>query len=204
MSRLCAPDHETFRALGIRTVVDLRRPDEVEQDGRCPDLGGVTYHHVHFVHPKWAPQTQATNAERVAFLLDRYAEMSEHGAECIGQTLRLIADSDRAPLVFHCIAGKDRTGIIAALTLSLLGVPDHVVAEDYAASEDAEPHAWAYFSQFKPDLPKRWMTFTISPPEAMLGFLGYLRREHGSIEKYVESVGVTADHLEAMRAHLLD
>lgn len=204
MSRLCDPDHEAFRALGIRTVVDLRRPHEVERDGRCPELDGVTYHHVHFVHPLWAPQTQATNAERVAFLLDRYAEMSEHGAECIGETLRLIAEADRAPLVFHCIAGKDRTGIIAALTLSLLGVPDDVVADDYTASERAEPHVWAYFSQFKPDLPKRWTTFTVSPPEAMLGFLDYLRAEHGSIEKYVESVGVTADHLEAMRAHLLD
>src|SRR5690606_28608366 len=128
----------------------------------------------------------------------------EHGAANIGEALRMIAEAERAPLVFHCLAGKDRTGIIAALTLSLIGVPDQIVAEDYALSERAEPLAWMHFSQSKPDLPKRWTMFTVSPAEAMVAFLNFLRRQHGSIRAYVGATGVTADHIDSMRAHLLD
>ncbi len=42
-----------FAALGIRTVVDLRRPNEIERYGRVADLDGIAYHHLHLVHPKW-------------------------------------------------------------------------------------------------------------------------------------------------------
>ena len=48
-----------------------------------------------------------------------------------------MADPDGCPLVFHCAAGKDRTGVLAALVLSTLGVPDPDVAADYALSADA-------------------------------------------------------------------
>jgi hypothetical protein len=72
--------------------------------------------------------------------------MSIEAADGIGEALRLIADPAAAPLVFHCIAGKDRTGMISALTLSLLGVDDETIADDYTLSEAAEESAWAYWA----------------------------------------------------------
>ena len=152
LSRLGDDDRERFAALGIRTVVDLRRPNEVDEDGRIPAFDGVSYQHVHLEHRLWPPQEFADTGERVAYVVDRYRELRDEATEGLGEALRLIADPDAAPLVFHCIAGKDRTGVVSALTLSLLGVPDQVIAEDYELSEAAEPLVWAYRETINPEL----------------------------------------------------
>ena len=204
LSRLGDDDRERFDALGIRTVVDLRRPHEVDEDGRFPPFDGVTYEHVHLVHRPWPLAEFADTDERVAYVVDRYRELRDEATDGLGRALRLIADPDAAPLVFHCIAGKDRTGVVSALTLSLLGVDDEVIAEDYELSEAAEPLVWAYRETVDPDLRgRRWVHITVSPRQAMVGFLAELRAGFGSVAGYAESIGVTADHLAAMRAHLL-
>ncbi len=204
LSRLSEHDRESFAALGIRTVVDLRRPNEVVADGRIPQFDGFAYHHVHLVHPIW-PRRQFTDTdERATFVAERYREISVEAADGIAATLRLIADPDATPLVFHCIAGKDRTGVISALTLALLGVSDDDIADDYQLSELAEPAAWAYLTRDLPELKaSRWQHIIVSPREGMLRFLSELRTDHGSVDGYAARVGVTADHIAAMRAHLL-
>lgn len=205
LSQLTPPDYERFTALGIRTVVDLRRPNEIEEFGRVADLDGMAYHHVHLVHPKWEARGFDNTAERTEFVIERYREMADVSAQGFGTALRLIADADRAPLVFHCIAGKDRTGILAALTLSLLGVADEDVVEDYYLSEQAEPAAWARYTRVRrPDLQDLVRDYDVSPREAMAGLLDYLRQTHGSVAGYAASIGVTDEHIAAMRAHLLD
>jgi hypothetical protein len=204
LSRLDDEDREAFSALGIRTVVDLRRPNEVEEDGRIPAFDGFTYRHVHLVHPKWPTQEFADTEERTTFVVERYHEMCDIAGSGLGEVLRLIADDAAAPLVFHCIAGKDRTGVVAALTLSLLGVADDVIAADYELSEAAEPLVWAYRERLYPELRgKRWTHITVSPRRALLNLLADLRERHGSIAGYAASVGVTDEHVAAMRAHLL-
>ena len=130
--------------------------------------------------------------------------MSVAAEEAIGEALRLIADADAFPLVFHCIAGKDRTGVVAALTLSLLGVDDETIADDYALSEEAEPQAWAYYARIKP---------AIGPagPHRHLAPGGHARLPgpscgptHGSVAKYASAIGVADEHVAAIRAHLLE
>jgi protein-tyrosine phosphatase len=207
LSKLHRDDHATFRALGIRTVVDLRRPAEIDEDGRIPAVNGIAYHHAHLAHPDWPRRSFADSSQRADYIAERYLEMCDEGGSCIGGVLRLIADASTAPLVFHCLAGKDRTGIVAALTLALLGVDDETIADDYTLSERAEPDAWAYLLARRPeralDLGPRWTHFVISPREGMLSLFQSLREQHGSIEGYAASVGVTAAHVDAMRAHLL-
>jgi protein-tyrosine phosphatase len=204
LSHLGKNDYEQFASLGIRTVVDLRRPSEIEEFGRVPELG-AEYHHIHLVHPKWQPRGFSDTAERTAYVIERYQEMADISAAGFGSALRLIAEADRAPLVFHCIAGKDRTGILAALTLSLLGVPDEHIIEDYHLSERAEPLAWdRYIRIRRPDLRGVERPYDVSPRAAMAGLLAYLREIHGSVPGYAASIGVTPDHIVALRAHLLD
>jgi protein tyrosine/serine phosphatase len=204
LSRLAGDEYDRFAALGIRTVVDLRRPNEVEEDGRIPQLDGFVYRNVHLAHPLWPTAEFADNGQRVAYVRERYREMSEAAAGGIGDTLRLVADAEAAPLVFHCIAGKDRTGIIAALTLSLLGVADDHIADDYELSEAAEEPNWLWRMRDFPELQrKRWTHITVSPRRAMQAFLDDLRDRHGSIEDYGVKIGVTGEHVAAMRAHLL-
>lgn len=204
LSRLTEAGQKVFVELGIRTVVDLRRPEEVAEDGRIPEFDGYAYQHIFLPHPHWPHAEFADTSARARYLADRYAELADHAAVGLGEALRTIAEAGNAPLVMHCIAGKDRTGTLSALTLSLLGVADDDVAEDFALSEAAEPLYREYLRRTDPEAAaKRWQHIIVSPREAMVLFLAELRKRHGSVPEYAASIGVTADHVAAMRAHLL-
>lgn len=196
LSRLTLDDADQFAALGIRTVIDLRRPTEVTELGRVPEFTGVDYRHAHLVYPPWQFEDHADLDGRVRYLTARYQEMAAAGGDGVGTALRLVAEADAAPLAVHCFVGMDRTGIVTALALSLLGVDDETVAADYALSEAAVPALQAAHN-FGP------FPFATAPAGAMLGFLAALKAEHGSVEAYAKSIGVTDAHIEAMRAHLL-
>jgi hypothetical protein len=204
LSRLSEDDREQFAALGIRTVIDLRRPREIELEGRIPDLHPFEYRNIHLPHPEWPAAEFNDSADRARYVLERYREMSVFSGPGLGEALRLISDTETAPVVVHCIAGKDRTGIVSALTLALLGVPDDVIADDYQLSDLAEPQGWEYLNRYRPDMAtKRWSQISVSPREGMLLFLEDLRRRHGSVRGFTASVGVSDDHVAALRAHLL-
>lgn len=205
LCRLDAADLTRLADLGVRTVVDLRRPREIERIGRIGE-GAFTWVNAHVVHPDWQEADQSDPRARIDYLVARYTEMVEQGGEAIGEALRLVADPDAAPLVFHCISGKDRTGLVAAFTLHLLGVGDDDVADDYALSEAAEQpnHRW-YAARNNPDhAVKRWEQYAITPREAILELFGNLREKHGSIRGFVATIGVTDAHVDTMRAHLLE
>jgi len=196
LGRLSDEDKELFAGLGIRTVVDLRRPEELRRRGRFAHSPGVAFHHLEMDHLPWPEVGYTTIDERVAYLVERYVELATMGAACIGSTLRLIADEDTAPLVFHCKSGKDRTGVVAALVLALLGVDDETIAADYALSE-VSVAAYLAIGEREPE------QFASSPPGAMLGFLAWLRATYGSVEAYGLSLGLTPTQLASLRAHLL-
>src|SRR5262245_61111216 len=131
LSRLAGEDIESFQRLGIRTVLDLRRPSEVEKYGRVPDLPGLSYWNVHPEQPEWVREMYDPAAGPVRFYADRYRELVDVGAAGIATAIGLVADPAGAPLVVHCAGGKDRTGVVSALTLELLGVSDVDIAADY-------------------------------------------------------------------------
>jgi protein-tyrosine phosphatase len=203
LHRIHQGDADAFAALGVRTVVDLRRPKEISRDGRVPEYEGLRYHHIHPEHAVWRASDIDPDAPLERWLADRYLDLARDGAQGLGRALRVVADADAAPLVVHCVAGKDRTGVVCALTLSLLGVADDDVAEDYALSTAASQRFTAWMREAHPDAPELPEPFLASPAGAMKLFLADLRRLHGSIEGYVDTTGVTADHVAALRTHLL-
>ncbi len=188
-------------ALGVRTVIDLRRPREVERDGRVVDYPGLSYRHIHPEHPEWEITGPDETVDR--FIADRYRELAELGTAGIGAALKVIADPEAAPVVVHCVAGKDRTGVVCALTLSLLGVADDDVAADYALSTAASERFSAWLRESFPTVTIPPAPFMASPAAAMLVFLSELRERHGSIEGYAKHAGLTDDDLTALRSHLL-
>jgi hypothetical protein len=204
LHRLAGADQEAFAALGIRTVLDLRRPAEVARDGRVPELSSLTYRHVHPEHPEWRADMydEATGVGR--FLADRYLELAEQGAVGLATAIALVADAGTAPLVMHCVAGKDRTGVVAALILDLLGVSDVDIGADYALTGLAEAKFTAWLSRNRPSgfgQPPPY--FVLTPPEAMQLFLTELRTRYGSVQHYLARAGLAPDHVRALRAHLL-
>jgi protein tyrosine/serine phosphatase len=203
LCRLDDADLSRLGDLGIRTVVDLRRPREVERMGRVAE-GTYAWVNAHVVHTEWQWAEFPDPQSRVDWLAERYADMVERGGPAIGEALRLVADPDAAPLVFHCISGKDRTGLVAAFTLHLLGVSDDDVADDYALSEPAEEANFNWYAARDPEHTLRRLDgVAVVPREAMLAVFDNLRARHGSVREYLRSVGVTDGHVASMREHLL-
>ncbi|WP_444951908.1 tyrosine-protein phosphatase [Micromonospora ureilytica] len=204
LHRLTEQDRDAFAAIGIRTVIDLRRPTEVERDGRVPAYQGLTYRHIHPEHADWAGTPHEEGASLAQYLADRYADLAQTGTAGLAEAVGLIADSANAPVVVHCVAGKDRTGIVCALTLAVLGVDDADITADYALSSVASARYSAWLASVTPggvDVPAPFLS---SPAEAMQIFLNELREGHGSVEAYLRHAGVTDEQLAALRDHLLD
>ncbi|BAL92334.1 hypothetical protein AMIS_71140 [Actinoplanes missouriensis 431] len=204
LHRLGEQDAEAFAALGVRTVIDLRRPHEVEKFGRVAEEHGTDYRNLVLRHVDWEEVDHPEDAVHERWLADRYLNFAEDGHEALLESLRVIADPSAAPVVVHCMAGKDRTGTVCALALSLLGVGDEEIAADYALTTEAMRPLTEYLLRTSPESILGNEHMFDSPPEAMLLFLADLRALHGSVEGYAKQIGLTDDEIASMRAHLLN
>ncbi|HVV31526.1 MAG TPA: tyrosine-protein phosphatase [Mycobacteriales bacterium] len=208
--RLTDADAVSMRELGIRTVLDLRSEHERETLGAEPLAAfGVRTVHVPFRHaPGRAQVLRIVTDGPPPDLADLYRGFLDHSGPEFAAVVETVADSERLPLLFHCLAGKDRTGVVAALLLSLLGVPDDVVATDYAASTavmerfrtlaaaDRELLGLTDFSRVNPAL-------LGSDAATMHKFLDLVRTRHGSAAGLVEHVGIDSDAVERFRGTML-
>ncbi|MEV0128869.1 tyrosine-protein phosphatase [Dactylosporangium sp. NPDC050688] len=204
LSRIDPADAASFTALGVRTVIDLRRPREVARDGRVPEFAGLSYHHLHPEHAEWEDATDHDEPSDARWLANRYLDIAGSGAAAVVAAVGVIAEADNAPLVVHCVAGKDRTGVVAALTLAALGVAEEDIAEDYALTATATGRAMEHLRRSNPHLATMPERYLVCPAEAMLLFLRDLDRRHGSVRGYLLEHGLTGAHLEALDAHLLE
>ena len=210
LNRLDDADIEVVRPLGLRTVIDLRTDLERTDHGIAPhDALGSAIVHLPVIDVLW-PSEGADAAHPVDYLVARYLEMTEGvGAAALAGVVRLLAttDPDACPAVFHCSAGKDRTGVTAAVLLSILGVPDDEIAVDYHHTADAMTDLVAWIRaqvERRPDpMADQPDVFLACPPEAMIGFLDSMVDRHGSIVDYVRSVGVTDDEVAGLRSRLI-
>ncbi|MEU4577890.1 tyrosine-protein phosphatase [Nonomuraea sp. ATR24] len=200
---LAGPDLETFRALGVRTVIDLRHPFEVDRHGRVPDEHGLAYHNLPIEGRRWQFATfdEAEGVPR--FLADRYLEVTEDGVDNLRTALETVCRADSAPAVIHCAAGKDRTGLLTAMILAVAGVADDDIVADYELTGLATERFIADWRARHPD-EELWPGFGLAPAEAMRLFLADLADRHGSVESYVTGVvGLSPDAVGELRAHLL-
>jgi protein-tyrosine phosphatase len=206
LHRLSAADVNQLRQLGIATVIDLRTAEELQVRGRVEEISaGMSFYHLPVLDA--LPEASVVDQWRDPLVLGRhYAEMAERGAPAIAEALAVLTDPAAYPAVFHCAAGKDRTGILAALVLGLLGVDDDAIVADYAASRPAMQRMMSYLVETYPDgrseLERRASAMLSSEPAAMHEFLATLRRQYGSLDEFVESIGVKSAP-QYLRAALL-
>ncbi|MFE2110540.1 tyrosine-protein phosphatase [Kitasatospora sp. NPDC059463] len=198
-----AADLERFRALDIGTVIDLRHPWEIERRGRIPQLDGVAYHNLSIEHRPYDQAEIDPGLDPWRYLADRFAEVAEDGVAEIRAVLELIAQAER-PVVFHCAAGKDRTGLIAALVLTLLGVGEDDVAADFALTELVTARLVTDWRAANPGRTLRWPAFGRAPEEVIRLALADLTAAHGSVHAYVTGkVGIDGALVGRLRDRLL-
>src|SRR5436190_12992552 len=126
LHRLTEADLAIMRGIGLCTVIDLRTESELTERGRFPvDAHPVGYHHLSLMDVIWDPaQAPPAHEPATEFLLTRYIEMIGGAEERFAEAFRILGRPHALPAVFHCAAGKDRTGVLAGLLLSSLGVSD--------------------------------------------------------------------------------
>ena len=138
LSKLDARDHEIVAGLGIKLICDLRQDDErvAEPSNWCdPDVPVRTwpYHSLTGSLLSRLAAPDATEAEAVAGMEAFYATLPGTLGAAIRDIFAAVAEGS-APVLIHCAAGKDRTGVVAGFLLEALGVPRQVVLADYARS----------------------------------------------------------------------
>lgn len=196
--------------LGLRTAVDLRAGHEVDDHPhRAVAEAGVVVHHRPIVD-ETRRRREDTSAADLA-LDDIYLLMLERFGDRIAVVVELIADADGHPAVFFCAAGKDRTGLVAAMVLGALGVPDETIAADYALTSGVLPvlvernraRAAARGSPAEVQLDAYSDAVITAEAATMLSVLTRLRSEHSSVEGYLQAHGLAPRGVESLRAALL-
>lgn len=204
------PDSELdqLAGIGLKTVIDLRTGAEVEEGHLHDPSRGITHVHLDVLGEVWKPRDLDADADAGEVLSDLYVHMLDIGAPALSEAFRTLADSSKLPAVFHCAAGKDRTGVLAAMVLSTIGVADHVIVADYAISGTNMSELIERLKRDRPEaltaMNDQPSAYLAAPPEAMARLLDHVNAEYGSMTGYVNSIGIGADDIEALAQSLLE
>jgi protein-tyrosine phosphatase len=204
LGELTDPDMEVLRALGIRTVVDLRSGEELERGRFDTEAHPVAFHHFPFIDE--LPDAEEFE-RKPGFLGSQYKEMLDGAGGQILAALEVLATPGALPAVFHCTAGKDRTGVLSAILLSVLGVEEETVVADYALSGAAMERLREKLIRKYPDgkdvIANIDEVFS-ADPEQMRGLLDYLADRYASVREYVAGLGADPGLVDRLRVALLE
>ena len=188
--------------LNIGLVVDLRNPDEAERDGKgpLPNLGAGYTHHPLLLERGFPPFTGGDVVERLS---STYQWLIHNSGPRVADAVNAIADADGKAAVFHCSAGKDRTGLLAALILEILGVDAETIKADYLLTNEAVEGILRRIKAMQPDASPTTQSLA-AQPVAFQGFQDTLHREYGGAESYLLRHGVASPTLERLRKNFLE
>jgi protein-tyrosine phosphatase len=195
---------------GLTTVIDLRSPEEAEYTGRGA-LGAypVDYYALPLTRHNAAP-TQLADAiadGRPESLGRWYGDLLVSKAASLVAGLTTVAQAPGAVL-FHCAAGKDRTGVFAAAVLSALEAHEDAIITDYAHSDVLMPEILARLSSLKPASPPSTVELNsvvlTAPSASMYSMLRTLEQEHGGIRAVLQRAGLDSSLTTAMTEKLVD
>ncbi len=201
LNKLTESDRSQLTGLGLTTVIDLRTLDEAEQRGSFP-VDQVPVRYVSLPLTDVLPAAEELPDWReAAYVATRYGSMVTEGGHVLTEAIDVLASADALPAVMHCSAGKDRTGVLSALVLAFLGVPDETIVEDYALSAAAMERLLERLKAEYPEAQEAVERFAPAilhvVPETMEQFLAALRLEYGSYDELAVALGVVeaVDHL---------
>jgi protein-tyrosine phosphatase len=212
LDRITAAGLAALEGLGVRTVVDLRSANEIERHGRFPhERSSIRW--VHLPSPIGPPvDGAAPSGPNLSFaqvtdhdepLTVVFEGLMTHGAAFVGEILRLVAERENQPVVFHCTSGKDRTGVVAALIHLIIGCDLERALTDFERSGEA-------FEQIRADMASRFAELARLPPEKLERFSSADRRllmiafaaigGLDALDPWLDGIGVDA----TVRARLRD
>jgi protein-tyrosine phosphatase len=201
-------DRIALGKLGVRTIVDLRGVNEAAETPHLVD--GLTCRIVGaHIEPGVGDKIRGAVADGSAnpyvmmqFLTDHYRDYPRRCAPGFRTLFATLSDGEHRPLVFHCTAGKDRTGFASALLLTLLGVPWETVMEDYLRTNDLWTGHIGRYPEL--DIDTRAAIIEARTPYLEAAF-EVLRGDFGTPEAFAErALGLDATARERLKSDLLE
>lgn len=197
-------DLDLLTSLPLTTVVDLRQAHELERDpSRLVGRSGIDLYNIEI----WG-RIDASGAEKPADKYDItafYIAALDHAGSAFVQAIEVLTDAQGVGM-FHCTAGKDRTGLLAALLLESVGVGRVDIIEDFALTEDRiEPLRLRLLDDAeKHGVPReQFLRLLGATPDLLVPALAHLDQVHGGAVPYLVRNGLTDGTLNALRAKLL-
>ena len=204
-------DLRTVSAMGIHTVIDLRGDSDILRDGgTVPEREGVLRLSIPLIPARVGEQSgheYLNDRFGPGICAERYAGYLEIGEKNLRDVFRSFTSPDVFPAVVHCTAGKDRTGVVIALILDLLGVSHASIVNDYEISNASMPDLVAHLRGkhvSNVDVSESDLARFGAPRHAMEGFLAHVHREHGSTRKLLSNIGVEESVFNLIETVLLE
>jgi protein-tyrosine phosphatase len=206
LAALTEEDAAALAGVGIRTICDLR--GETERQRAPSRLTGVTTHAL-CIEPSLRPSLSellaagtVTGEAVMALMRGAYTAYAMEWSHRYRALFDLLLDEEAPPLLFHCTAGKDRTGFGAALILAALGVDEAAVLEDYLATNQL----WRADPEVAAALPEAVAEVLLSVhPEMIAAAFDAARDAHGTIDAYLEArIGLGPAARERLRERYLE
>ncbi len=198
IGHLTEAGREALIAYGVTTVLDLRSPAELVKSPN-PFADGSTPAYVHI------PLIDDTNMREVgdaADMFKRYLMILENRQGAFREVFNAVAEAE-GPVVFHCLAGKDRTGLVAAMLLEAAGVTRDGIVADFGETDAQLAEKYEqWIAEAAPERRKGMRNELRCPPEWILGVLEYLDRKWGGVESYLEAGGVSPTNIERVGTKL--
>lgn len=211
LGRLTAADRDALAAAGVTLDIDLRTADEQAQS---PDLLADD---ARFAYQRTSLMgTEKMDLQKMMTTFPdslgaAYVQWLDHSQPQFKQVFQRIAAEREGTVLFHCTAGKDRTGIIAGLLLDLAGVPRADIVHNYAISAhylEGQPKDSAMNAQImelirqNPEIGRKMVGMSGTAPENMEMFLVALHQQYGGAEGYLKSIGVSEAEIDQLKLRL--
>ncbi|MEG0479978.1 MAG: tyrosine-protein phosphatase [Clostridium sp.] len=207
-------DLEKIKKLGIKTSVDLRENRAFEtRPNKLPS--NVKYIHIPIFEKvsnkvKWAMLFSRNSLDRI--FSDDYIYQVEHCAKSYGRALEVISDYNNLPLMYNCTSGKDRTGILTALILMIIGIDEDAIVRDYSLSNYNYDNI---YKAFEKNYGKRINKLCNSVgelglvvgvnPKWMIRTIDYIKDNYGTIDYYLLSKAkLSSESIDKIRYNLLE
>ena len=206
--RMSEKDLAELKNLKISTQIDLRKPEEILDQGKGPlENMGADYINIPIIPDGGSDQLSRLVGD-TGISGKRYLGYLEFGPESWLKIFEILANKDSLPVVLHCTAGKDRTGVSTAFLLSVLGVDRDLIEADYKLT-NLDTERQADFIENSGGFPKgvdrETMILAAGVPEdAMTVFLDGVESRWGSVLGYLEEIGITKNQMNVIRDNFLE
>ena len=206
--RMTNKDLAQLSDLNISTQIDLRKQEEVLDQGRGPleDMG-AKYINISVI-PEGGSEKLNKLVGDTGISGKRYLGYLEFGPTSWLRLFGILADEENLPVLLHCTAGKDRTGVSTAFLLSVLGVSRDIIEADYLLT-NLDTERQADFIESTVGYPEgynreKMISIAGVPKDAMKDFLDGVESKWGSVIEYLEKIGITREQMDQVRLNFLE